>query len=207
MNSFHFLNCEIHHSFSSNAIFTTPIMTDNHIHTNTDVYQLSRLFTTIFWCSIDKIPCKKNQIRSKDALALQNFVSILILRNGKKIMSIRHRLSVTACRSIGFLLNANPNKQHVSSKLSSACRYSTATLIRSPDYVMRYKLNGTPIVKSMGSSYSSDANQIIIPIVTYEEVKDIPNHPEKWLIDVREPDELNETGIIPTAINIPRKNA
>lgn len=37
------------------------------------------------------------------------------------------------------------------------------------------------------------------------EVKDLPKHPEKTLIDVREPSELQETGTIPTSINIPRK--
>jgi 3-mercaptopyruvate sulfurtransferase SseA len=42
-------------------------------------------------------------------------------------------------------------------------------------------------------------------IATYEEVKDLPNHPEKLLIDVREPNELQETGQIPTSINIPCK--
>lgn len=44
-----------------------------------------------------------------------------------------------------------------------------------------------------------------VPVATYEEVKDLPNHPEKLLIDVREPEEIEETGSIPTAINIPRK--
>lgn len=39
----------------------------------------------------------------------------------------------------------------------------------------------------------------------YEEIKDLPNHPEKTLIDVREPDELKQTGVIPTSINIPRE--
>lgn len=42
-------------------------------------------------------------------------------------------------------------------------------------------------------------------IATYEEVKELPNHPEKYLIDVREPAELVETGQIPTSINIPCK--
>lgn len=42
-------------------------------------------------------------------------------------------------------------------------------------------------------------------IATYEEVLDLPNHPEKLLIDVRNPDELADTGKIPTSINIPRK--
>lgn len=40
-------------------------------------------------------------------------------------------------------------------------------------------------------------------IVYYEEIKDLPNHPEILLIDVREPSELQETGQIPTSINIP----
>ncbi|XP_053684047.1 rhodanese domain-containing protein CG4456-like isoform X2 [Sabethes cyaneus] len=40
-------------------------------------------------------------------------------------------------------------------------------------------------------------------IATYEEVLDLPNHPEKLLIDVRGADELAETGQIPTSINIP----
>lgn len=44
-----------------------------------------------------------------------------------------------------------------------------------------------------------------IPIATYEEVKDLPNHPEKLLIDVREPQEIIDTGIIPTSVNIPCK--
>lgn len=45
----------------------------------------------------------------------------------------------------------------------------------------------------------------MVEIASYEEVKDLPNHPEKVLIDVREPEELKETGQIPTSINIPRK--
>lgn len=48
-------------------------------------------------------------------------------------------------------------------------------------------------------------NMAANPIATYEEVKDLPNHPEKLLIDVREPHELQETGKIPTSINIPCK--
>lgn len=44
-----------------------------------------------------------------------------------------------------------------------------------------------------------------VEIATYEEVKDLPNHPEKLLIDVREPAEIAETGSIPTSINIPCK--
>lgn len=49
----------------------------------------------------------------------------------------------------------------------------------------------------------SCAQEMSIQIATYEEVKDLPNHPEKLLIDVREPAEIAETGSIPTSINIP----
>lgn len=43
-------------------------------------------------------------------------------------------------------------------------------------------------------------------IATYEEVKALPNYPEKYLIDVRDPPELAETGQIPTSLNIPSKS-
>lgn len=49
----------------------------------------------------------------------------------------------------------------------------------------------------------STAEPTAIPIVYYDEIKDLPNHPEKLLIDVREPQELSETGKIPSSINIP----
>lgn len=39
--------------------------------------------------------------------------------------------------------------------------------------------------------------------VTYAEVKDLPNHPESYLFDVRDPPEIKDTGLIPTSINIP----
>lgn len=40
---------------------------------------------------------------------------------------------------------------------------------------------------------------------TYEEVKDLPNHPEKYLIEVRSRDMVEMDGAIPTSINIPCK--
>ncbi|KAH8234647.1 hypothetical protein KR032_001138 [Drosophila birchii] len=40
-------------------------------------------------------------------------------------------------------------------------------------------------------------------MATYEQVKDVPNHPEIYLIDVRRPDELQQTGTIPASMNIP----
>lgn len=42
-----------------------------------------------------------------------------------------------------------------------------------------------------------------IGIVDYAAVKKLPNEPQKLLIDVREPEELKETGQIPSSINIP----
>lgn len=127
-------------------------------------------------------------------------------------MCIRQRLSITAFRSIRFFLNVNPKNQYaivrnITSKSSlAACRYGKTSLFCLPDYVMSNKSNDALVNKCASQTYSTDANQIAIPIVTYEEVKDLPNHPEKWLIDVREPTELTDTGVIPTAINIPRKS-
>ncbi|XP_026470803.1 uncharacterized protein LOC113375063 [Ctenocephalides felis] len=40
-------------------------------------------------------------------------------------------------------------------------------------------------------------------IATYEEIVDLPQKPEVLLIDVRQPEELEQEGKIPTAINIP----
>ncbi|XP_043655785.1 rhodanese domain-containing protein CG4456 [Drosophila teissieri] len=49
--------------------------------------------------------------------------------------------------------------------------------------------------------YGSQAPQI--GIVDYDVVKKLPSEPQKVLIDVREPEELKETGQIPASINIP----
>ncbi|KAI9588000.1 rhodanese domain-containing protein CG4456 [Glossina fuscipes] len=40
-------------------------------------------------------------------------------------------------------------------------------------------------------------------LATYEEVKDIPNHPEKYLIDVRSRELVEKDGVIPGSIIIP----
>ncbi|KAH8310604.1 hypothetical protein KR044_002115 [Drosophila immigrans] len=40
-------------------------------------------------------------------------------------------------------------------------------------------------------------------MATYEEVKDIPNQSAKYLVDVRNKAELEETGVLPSSINIP----
>lgn len=116
-----------------------------------------------------------------------------------------NRLSIFGLRSIGNSLSANHNKYAQISRSISifAFRYRT-TQDSSQCYIMNYEK--CKINWERNCEYSTNANETIVPIVTYEEVKDLPNHPEKTLIDVREPDELKETGIIPTAINIPCKN-
>lgn len=54
-------------------------------------------------------------------------------------------------------------------------------------------------------SSATDAPTKPAPIAYYDEIKTLPSHPEKLLIDVREPLELQETGRIPTSINVPRE--
>lgn len=44
-----------------------------------------------------------------------------------------------------------------------------------------------------------------IAVAYYDEIKDLPNHCEKLLVDVREPSELERTGRIPLSINVPCK--
>jgi 3-mercaptopyruvate sulfurtransferase SseA len=78
------------------------------------------------------------------------------------------------------------------------------------EFVEKFKNNKSFFENlSGGSAFSSKGNEKmdLSRIATYEEVKNLPNHPEKLLIDVREPHELAETGEIPTAINIPCKKA
>jgi rhodanese-related sulfurtransferase len=41
-------------------------------------------------------------------------------------------------------------------------------------------------------------------LASYDEVKDLPNHPEKLLVDVRGEDEVAQ-GAIPTSVHIPCK--
>ncbi|XP_055612166.1 rhodanese domain-containing protein CG4456-like [Uranotaenia lowii] len=53
------------------------------------------------------------------------------------------------------------------------------------------------------SNEITNYNKAIMSIATYEEILDLPNHPEKLLVDVRGTDEVKEKGAIPTSINIP----
>jgi len=70
-----------------------------------------------------------------------------------------------------------------------------------PVKLYRQKLIGI----GMGPSFSSSSSSLTpnIPVAYYDEIKDLPNHREKLLVDVREPSELQQTGRIPTSINVP----
>lgn len=64
------------------------------------------------------------------------------------------------------------------------------------------------LMLGMGMTMSSaSSTAITVPVAYYDEIKDLPNHREKLLVDVREPDELQKTGRIPTSINVPCKKA
>ncbi|XP_016971632.1 rhodanese domain-containing protein CG4456 [Drosophila rhopaloa] len=63
-----------------------------------------------------------------------------------------------------------------------------------------------PAGKSVVIQLANRVKFVLRPITTmatYEQVKDVPNHPEVYLIDVRRKEELEQTGCIPASINIP----
>lgn len=117
-----------------------------------------------------------------------------------------NRLSFAVSRSLQSLLNRNFSKcSHISRPTTIFACKCNAIPVSLRNYVTIYQKYDIKFSKIMGQQYSTEASEVEIPIVSYEQVKDLPNHPEITLIDVREPDELKETGIIPTAINIPCK--
>jgi len=63
--------------------------------------------------------------------------------------------------------------------------------------------NPESIIRIPWKNYCSKSNLGEVTIAYYDEIKSLPDHPEKLLIDVREPEELKQTGKIPTSINIP----
>jgi rhodanese-related sulfurtransferase len=65
-------------------------------------------------------------------------------------------------------------------------------------------MSSNPDVQHFSTQPPQSADDDLSKIATYEEVKDLPNK-NILLIDVREPQELIDTGVIPTSINIPRK--
>lgn len=71
--------------------------------------------------------------------------------------------------------------------------------------VLRCPIKSYPLTKNLQIIKFSTENshRKPIPSVKYKDIKELPNHPEKLLVDVREQQELEETGKIPTSINIP----
>lgn len=63
------------------------------------------------------------------------------------------------------------------------------------------RIVGQPCLRPLSTRITEEN----VPIATYHDIKDLPNHPETLLIDVREPPELRQNGEIPDCINIPRE--
>lgn len=61
------------------------------------------------------------------------------------------------------------------------------------------------ILSAMSIAYCERELKLPIDVAYYDEIKDLPNHCEKLLVDVREPVELERTGRIPLSINVPCK--
>ncbi|CAO1366345.1 unnamed protein product [Diamesa serratosioi] len=97
-------------------------------------------------------------------------------------------LRVIRCRNVMVTSSLNQYNQHRNLMCSTLVNKLCAT--PNPGFCL---------------SHSFATNLTPAQIASYEEVKDLPNHPEKLLIDVREPSELVEFGQIPTSINIPLK--
>lgn len=119
-----------------------------------------------------------------------------------------NRLSFAVSRSIQTTLRKNHYiYSQIPRSFSVFARKQNTVPVLNQSYVINCNKYNSAVDRVMGPNYSTDETQIVIPIVSYEVVKDLPNHPgEVVLIDVREPEELQETGTIPTAFNIPRKN-
>lgn len=77
---------------------------------------------------------------------------------------------------------------------------SSGTPLRAAMHPQRFALipQGNRLERFYGSN-----GPAAIGIVDYDVVKKLPSEPQKLLIDVREPEELKETGQIPASINIP----
>ncbi|XP_063823979.1 rhodanese domain-containing protein CG4456-like isoform X1 [Ostrinia nubilalis] len=62
-----------------------------------------------------------------------------------------------------------------------------------------------PVSLTQFSTNNQTLNKMVDPkrVVGYEDMLKVIHQPEKVIIDVRNPDEVNETGKIPSSINIP----
>lgn len=91
----------------------------------------------------------------------------------------------------------------------------TATAVAHPKFVtsprtfhaIAQSSTTAPMVTTMVNrqTFSTQITADNMPIADFDEIIDLPNHPEKLLIDVREIKEVAGTGSVPTSLNIPRK--
>lgn len=95
--------------------------------------------------------------------------------------------TITASRLVNFILPVRSFHVLTNSCAARNCVAASAKLPKHP---------------SQNSANLPDQN---VRIALYDEIVDLPNHPEILLIDVREPWELLEKGSIPNNLNIPRK--
>lgn len=58
---------------------------------------------------------------------------------------------------------------------------------------------------NISCTQASSVNTQMSNIVEYDEVKNLPDPPEKFLFDVRNATEIEEIGSIPKAVNVPCK--
>lgn len=111
-------------------------------------------------------------------------------------------------------------------RITKKIKFSSSTRVK-PLYSLRFCFNNKPEKKTCAicgwissptklRNYNSDAGATKLKshssdsgdkTVDYHVVKDVPNHPEKLLVDVRELSEIQKTGTIPSAIVIPSGRA
>lgn len=114
------------------------------------------------------------------ATKAHGFVWLFLRSTYTTITTSRFVNLILPCRSFHVLANASGISNCVAASpniIEQSCRRSQSTTI-------------------------TDAN---VPIASYDDIKDLPNHPEIVLIDVRETLELQERGAIPNCLNIPRE--
>ncbi|KAK6525800.1 hypothetical protein TWF281_010844 [Arthrobotrys megalospora] len=95
---------------------------------------------------------------------------------------------------------------------STALRLCTCTTRRQLSvYRPPVRVNAAPVVRNISKplgvrTYIKKADEVEpLKVVTFEEVKKLSDNPDpkRIIVDVREPNELNKSGVIPNSINIP----
>ncbi|KAK6343466.1 hypothetical protein TWF730_011055 [Orbilia blumenaviensis] len=118
-----------------------------------------------------------------------------------------------------------PIRSPLSRSLIAASRPSQATALRFCSCAARRQLSvyrplvranivpvGRNISKPLGiRTYSNKNEEVVEPlkVVTFEEIKKLSDNPDpkRVIVDVREPHELERSGIIPNSINVPFSTA